>query len=77
MWGCPWKKEKEGLNQTGKTIVCGHWHTSDFFNNLLGENRPITDNPIFKSDKYNLIGLDTCTVVTYKVNMLVLDEEEL
>lgn len=48
-WGCPWKLAKADLNKTGKTIVCGHWHTSDFFNNLknlkvkynLYENNPI------------------------------------
>lgn len=81
MWGCPWKRAKEGLNKTGKTIVCGHWHTSDFFNNLRNKNSikkyDITNNPIYKSKRYKLIGLDTCTVVTHKVNCLVLKESEL
>lgn len=79
-WGCPWKLAKAGLNKTGKTIVCGHWHTSDFYNNLkklkvkynLYEN-----NPIFISKKYKLIGLDACTAATNKINVLVLNEDEL
>ncbi len=83
-WGCPWKYEQRGLNKTGKTIVCGHWHTSDFFNNLLFKNQkskhldPRISNPIFKSDKFpGLIGLDACTALTKVVNVLVLKEEDL
>ena len=79
-WGCPWKLAKEGLNKSGKTIVCGHWHTSDFFNNLknLKEKYNIyKKNPIFISKRYKLIGLDACTAATHKVNVLVLKEDEL
>ena len=79
-WGCPWKMAKTGLNKTGKTIVCGHWHTSDFFNNLKSlkiKYDIYKKNPIFKSKKYKIIGLDACTVATNKVNVLVLNEEEL
>ena len=79
-WGCPWELAKTGLNKTGKTIVCGHWHTSDFFNNL--NNLKIKydlykSNPIFISKKYKLIGLDACTAATNKINILVLNEDEL
>lgn len=77
MWGCPWSKAKEGWNQTGKTIVCGHWHTSDFFNNLTKQRKGKYECPIFKSKKYKLIGLDACTVMSHKVNVLVLNEDEL
>ena len=79
-WGCPWKLAKAGLNKTGKTIVSGHWHTSDFFNNLknLKEKYDVQkNNPIFVSKKYKLIGLDACTAATKKVNVLVLNEDEL
>lgn len=83
-WGCPWQYEKRGLNKTGKTIVCGHWHTSDLFNHLLYKNDKSkhldvrVSNPIFKSDKYpGLIGLDACTAATHKVNVLVIQGEEL
>lgn len=83
-WGCPWEYELKGLNRTGKTIVCCHWHTSDFFNNLLFKNQkskhldPRVSNPIFKSDKFpGLIGLDACTALTKVVNVLVLNEADL
>lgn len=77
MWGCPWSKAKEGWNKTGKTIVCGHWHTSDFFNHLTKQKKDTYDCPIFKSKKYKLIGLDACTAASGKVNVLVLNEDEL
>lgn len=77
-WGCPWSKAKEGWNKTGKTIVCGHWHTSDFFNNLTKQKKKdIYDCPIFKSKRYKLIGIDACTAGSHKVNVLVLTEEEM
>lgn len=77
MWGCPWSKAKEGWNKTGKTIMCGHWHTSDFFNHLTRQFKTQHQNPIFKSKKYKLIGLDACTALTKKINVLVLREDEL
>lgn len=37
-WGCPWKHYLNGLfkeeEKKGKTLVCGHWHTSDFYKYL-------------------------------------------
>ena len=77
MWFCPWKKAQDKLNKTGKTIVCGHWHTSDFFNHLTKQHKGKYDCPIFKSKRYKLIGLDACTVVSHLVNVLVLNEDEL
>jgi len=79
-WGCPWKLAKAGLNKTGKIIVCGHWHTADFFNNLKNLKKKYDlyeSNPIFVSKKYKLIGLDACTAATNKINVLVLEENEL
>ena len=81
-WGCPWQQALNGLNKTGKMIVCGHWHTSDFFNHLsLGKmkrKKNLYDCPIFTSKKYGLIGLDACTAGSHKVNVLkieISDEE--
>ena len=79
-WGCPWMIAKAGLNKTQKTIICGHWHTADFYNNLknLKEKYDLhKNNPIFISKKYKLIGLDACTAATHKVNVLVLNEDQL
>lgn len=72
-WGCPWKRALIGLNQTGKTIVCGHWHTSDFYNHLTKQKKDIYDCPVFKSKRYKLIGLDACTAGSGKVNVMTLE----
>ena len=78
MWVCPWRMAKNKWNNTGKTIICGHWHTSDFFNNLTRqETKQRDNNPIFKSKRYKLIGLDACTALSKKINVLVLDEDEI
>lgn len=76
VWGCPWKQAKDGLNQTGKIIVCGHWHTSDFYNNLTKIKKKYTaeNNPIFKSDKYKIIGIDACTALSREVNVFIFEE---
>lgn len=75
MWGCPWRKYEEGLNQTGKTIVCGHWHTSDFWNHLDDRRLDLHEhNPIFRKKGVRLIGLDACTAATRGVNVLVMNE---
>ena len=75
-WGCPWSKAFSGWNKTGKTIVCGHWHTSDFFNHLGGKHKKhgVYDCPIFKSKKYKVIAIDACTVGSNKTNILVVEE---
>ena len=75
-WGCPWSYAKEKWNCTGKYIMCGHWHTSDFFNNLTKQKKSREQNPVFISKRYKLVGLDACTVLSNKVNILVLTEEE-
>lgn len=87
-WGCPWKLYLDYFEpeiKNGKTLVCGHWHASDFWNNLDLKDKVVAgkldtygDNPMYKSDNYpNLIGLDACTVVSHRVNVLVLDETEM
>jgi len=79
-WGCPWSMAGAGFNKTGKMIVCGHWHTADFFNHLKKLNKFYDyrkENPIFESKKYRIIGLDACTAATHKFNVLVLKENEL
>lgn len=83
-WGCPWELYQEGLFdeeiKNGKTLVCGHWHTCDFWNNLVYHKEKLDvykENPIFKYEGFNIIGLDTCTALTKEVNVLVLTEDEL
>jgi hypothetical protein len=91
-WGCPWGEYKAGFFEKeelkGKILVCGHWHTSDFYSNMPDDNRTITftskdwldikvNCPIYRSNKFNLIGLDACTAYTNRTNVLVIKEEEL
>ena len=87
-WGCPYKYYQRGLWNVefanGKTLVCGHWHTGDFYNNLdyaANRSRWIDVqkcNPIYKSENFpGLIGIDACTALTKTCNVLVLQEEEL
>ena len=86
-WGCPWKQFKAGLFdeeiKKGKVLVCGHWHASDFWNNLeYSEDKEkwldtYTDNPIFYSKNYpNIIALDACTAATDGINILVINGDE-
>ena len=87
-WGCPYQYYLLGCFdeeiKKGKVLVCGHWHTSDFYNTLLYQNRPSKQlnvrksNPIFKSDIYpGLIAIDACTALTKEVNVLVIKENEI
>lgn len=87
-WGCPYGRYLSLLYKhydrlDNKTLVCGHWHTSDFYNNLdfkddKKHHLTIDTNPIYQSTKYkHLIGLDACTAISGTVNVLVLSEEEI
>ena len=87
-WGCPYKIYQAGCfkeeEKNGKILVCGHWHTSDFYNKLLYKDETEkqldirTDNPIFISDQYpGLIAIDACTALTRVVNILKINEDEL
>ena len=79
-WECPYKiyldtKDSEELKN--RIVVCGHWHTSDFWNTLEDKKYNYRDfNPIFISKKYpGLIGIDACTAATYGCNVLVINED--
>ena len=66
---------ENGLNQTGKTIVCGHWHCSSGW----AKEASIPEfgygsccEPYYYKDK--LIMIDACTAATKVVNVLVLED---
>ena len=61
-WGCPWAKAKKGWNKTGKTIICGHWHTSDFYKHLKNAYCAPGQSPIYYSKE--VIGIDCGVYVT-------------
>ncbi len=58
-WGCPWRNYQLGLfreeSDAGKTLVCGHWHTADFFEHLAGMPKN-TNQSIYRGN--NIIAID-------------------
>lgn len=86
MWGNPFVRAEQGLNQTGKTIVFGHWHCSAGHSMLtavkLSEFESECKISEFEDDAIwepcyfkNTIGIDRCTAYTGEVNVLVLEDE--
>lgn len=75
MWGNPFDMADMELNQTGKTIVFGHFHTSYAYSKDMNISEFGEDA---KFDIYygkNYVGLDACTAYTGKVNILVLEDD--
>ena len=80
VWKCPYRfymEHKDSPELKGRILVVGHWHTSDFWNNLEHKNFDVYEfNPIFISKNYpGLIGLDACTAATKGCNILVINED--
>lgn len=82
MWEDMHFMEKTGeTEREEKTIVCGHWHTSYAhvrYHNL-GIEFPVGNAGIekchfepFIDDR--IVGLDACTALTHKINVLVIEE---
>lgn len=69
-WGCPYELHEKFWNVIGRgmTLVCGHWHTSDFHERYENVDE---DYSIYRGE--TLIALDACTAYTYKTNVLVID----
>ncbi len=61
-----------------KTILCGHWHCS--YGHAVYENRGSEFGPDADFSPYygpGVIALDACTAYSRKVNVIVLEDEEL
>lgn len=72
-WGCSWKQFKAGyFKEEGKTLVCGHWHASDFHKEFEGRENDYT---IYRGE--SLIAIDGCTALTNRVNVLVINGDRL
>lgn len=74
-WGNPFEMAERGLNQTGKTIVFGHWHCSTGWAKAEGRSEFGEDA---KFDPYygdGFISIDACTAHSGKVNVIVLEDE--
>ena len=76
MWGNPFYNHLLGLNQTGKTIVFGHWHCSTGHKMLGNCNDEFGNDTIWEPCYADgIIGIDRCTAHTGKCNVIVLEDE--
>lgn len=79
-WGNPFCLAQDGFNQTGKTIVFGHWHCSTGHSLNSGEKfiSEFGEDSIwepYKNEELGIIGIDRCTAHTGEVNVLVIEDE--
>ena len=75
MWGNPFDIAARGLNQTGKKIVFGHWHSSTGWAKSEGCSEFGDDakfDPYYGDD---FISIDACTAHSKKCNVIVLEDE--
>ncbi len=66
---------ENGIKEPGKTIVCGHWHTSFGHNKYEGKGTyrgDADDLTPFYAD--GIIALDGCTVRSKRVNCIVIED---
>ena len=63
------------IKNTNKTVVVGHWHT-DVIRERYGLKYDGT-NKILVRDDGQIIMIDTCTPITHKVNVLIINDEKL
>ena len=57
--------------ESGKRIVCGHWHAAAWHTVYEGA-KPFTDHSIYQNE--NVVALDTCTAISKKVNVFVMED---
>ena len=66
---------KSGALERGKTIACGHFHTSWGHSHLDGRGTEWGSDAIFEPFVHDgIIALDACTVRTGQVNVLVVED---
>lgn len=76
MWGNPFDMHMLDLNQTGKTIVFGHWHCSTG-HKMLGHCKSEFGADAIWEPCYaeGIIGIDRCTAYTGECNVIVIEDE--
>lgn len=80
VWQDPFKMAIKGMNKTGKVIVFGHWHCSaGWYYDDWKNRREFGENSCFEpyyNGKQGIIAIDACTAYTNKVNVIVIEDEE-
>lgn len=79
MWNNPFFMSQDGLNETGKTIVFGHWHCSTGHamdsGYEIGEFEPNAIWEPYFNKKTKIIGIDRCVAYTGELNVVILEDE--
>ena len=77
MWGNGINKALDGLNQTGKTIVMGHYHCSyGHSRSSDGKISEFGEDAIWEPWYHNnCIAIDRCTAYTGECNVIVIEDE--
>lgn len=78
-WGNPFWNAQDGLNQTDKTIVFGHWHCStghslDSKGELSEFGADACWDP-YINEEQGIVGIDRCVAHTGELNVIVLEDD--
>lgn len=73
-WECGFDAWRCKLIPEGKTVVCGHWHTSYGWSEFRGRSEWGNDAEFIPFIDNGIIAVDACTVYTHLVNVVVFDE---
>lgn len=70
--------EEWNVTEQGKTIVCGHWHTSFGHSIYRGKGSEYEEDAIFEPyESDGIIAIDACTAHSGLVNCLVIEDDSL
>lgn len=77
---CRWyngmEAARQGVIESNKTIVCGHWHTSYGHAKIEGKGSEFGKDADFSPYKAKgVLAIDACTVVSKKINLVVIKED--
>lgn len=73
-WECGFDAWRCKLIPDGKTVVCGHWHTSYGWSEFRGRSEWGSDAEFTTFIDNGIIAVDACTVYTHMVNVVVFNE---
>lgn len=74
-WKCGFDAWRCKLVPEGKTVVCGHWHTSYGWSEFRGRSEWGYDAEFVPFVDSGIVAIDACTAYTHMVNVVIFDEE--